>query len=88
MFPKKKKKFIDKTQSFISYPFSSIPGYRQFENEVITMTASFLNGDSETVGSITSGGTESILMAMKAYRDRARQYWPQIKDPEMVKITP
>ena len=48
------------------------------------MTADMLNGDSLTVGNVTSGGTESILMAMKAYRDRARALWPHITDPEMV----
>ena len=34
--------------------------------------ASFLHGGPKAVGSMTSGGTESILMAVKAYRDRAR----------------
>ena len=48
------------------------------------MTAAMLNGDEETVGSLTSGGTESILMAMKAYRDRARKLWLHIRQPEMV----
>lgn len=32
---------------------------------------------------MTSGGTESILMACKAYRDFAREEWG-IKKPEMV----
>ena len=48
------------------------------------MTADMLNGDNLTVGNVTSGGTESILMAMKAYRDRARALWPHITHPEMV----
>jgi len=36
------------------------------------MTANMLNADANAVGNLTSGGTESILLAMKAYRDRAR----------------
>ena len=48
------------------------------------MTAAMLNGDDDVVGSLTSGGTESILMAMKAYRDRARKLFPHIKKPQMV----
>ena len=59
---------------------------RKFENEAVSMTAHMLNGDSETAGNVTSGGTESILMAMKAYRDRARALWPHITDPEMVSV--
>ena len=50
------------------------------------MTADMLNGDDDVVGSLTSGGTESILMAMKTYRDRARKLFPQIKHPEMVSV--
>lgn len=46
---------------------------RKFESEVVQMTASLLNGDSNTVGCMTSGGTESILLAMKTYRDKARK---------------
>ena len=49
------------------------------------MTASMLNGDDDVVGSLTSGGTESILMAMKAYRDRAAKLFPHITTPNMVR---
>ncbi len=46
---------------------------RKFESEVVRMTASLLHGDENTVGCMTSGGTESILLAMKTYRDKARE---------------
>ncbi len=46
---------------------------RKFEAEVVQMTASLLNGDMNTVGCMTSGGTESVLLAMKTYRDKARK---------------
>ena len=58
--------------------------YRKFETEVVAMTANMLHGDDKVVGSLTSGGTESILMAVKTYRDRARALFPNIKEPEMV----
>ncbi len=58
--------------------------HRRFENEVVSMTAAMLNGDSHVTGSLTSGGTESVLMAMKTYRDRARAHMPHIQHPEMV----
>ena len=45
-----------------------------------------MHGDADVVGSLTSGGTESILMAMKVYRDRARKLFPHITKPEMVSI--
>jgi sphinganine-1-phosphate aldolase len=47
----------------------------------VAMTARMLNGET-AVGTVTSGGTESILLAMKAYRDQARRR--RVTRPEMV----
>jgi glutamate/tyrosine decarboxylase-like PLP-dependent enzyme len=58
------------------------PSGLKFEAEVVSMTAHMLGAGAagdEVVGTVTSGGTESIVMAMKAYRDRAG-----IAEPEMV----
>ena len=62
------------------------PSLRQFEVETVAMVANMLNGDGNCVGSVTSGGTESLLMAVKTYRDRARSLFPSIKHPEIVSI--
>ena len=48
------------------------------------MTSWMLNGDAEVVGSVTSGGTESCLMAVKTHRDRARHFKPKITNPNIV----
>ncbi|MBM4392790.1 MAG: aspartate aminotransferase family protein [Deltaproteobacteria bacterium] len=48
----------------------AFPSLRQFEREVIKNGCEIFGGAS--CGSMTSGGTESILMAMKAARDWAR----------------
>lgn len=55
---------------------------KKFESEVVAMTAGLL-GDPEAVGNMTSGGTESILMAVKTARDRARAE-KNITEPEMI----
>jgi glutamate/tyrosine decarboxylase-like PLP-dependent enzyme len=57
---------------------------KRFESEVIRMTAEMLNGDREVVGTLTSGGTESCMLAVKTYRDKARAEKPWIVFPEMV----
>ncbi|WP_052665531.1 pyridoxal phosphate-dependent decarboxylase family protein [Nitriliruptor alkaliphilus] len=46
---------------------------RRFEAEVVAMTAWLLGGDDGAAGTMSSGGTESIILAVKAYRDRARR---------------
>lgn len=63
---------------------TAFPGLQQLENEVVSITAGLLQGDHETAGTLTSGGTESILLAVKTYRDRARADRPEIVEPEMV----
>ncbi|KAM4030547.1 sphingosine-1-phosphate lyase 1 [Anomaloglossus baeobatrachus] len=58
------------------------PGVRKMEAEIVRMACNLFNGGPETCGAMTSGGTESILMACKAYRDLA--YEKGIKYPEIV----
>ena len=48
------------------------------------MTASLLNGDENVTGTMTSGGTESIFLAVYTYRERARKLFPHITEPEIV----
>jgi sphinganine-1-phosphate aldolase len=62
---------------------SLFPSLARFERDVISMTAHLLHGQ-EAVGSITSGGTESILMGVKSARDRSRVHHPRIRTPQMV----
>lgn len=58
------------------------PGVRKMEAEVVRMTCDLFHGGPETCGTVTSGGTESILMACKAYRDMA--YERGVKHPEII----
>ena len=60
---------------------------RRMEIDVVQMTASLLSGGPEAVGTMTSGGTESVLLAVKTCRDRARKLKPWIKEPEIVAPT-
>ncbi|MCJ7534127.1 MAG: aminotransferase class V-fold PLP-dependent enzyme [Anaerolineales bacterium] len=65
------------------------PSTSKFDAEVVAMTANMLSADQapeEIVGTVTSGGTESILLAMKAYRDWARET-KGIDEPEVVTPT-
>ncbi|MCS6980510.1 MAG: aminotransferase class V-fold PLP-dependent enzyme [Flavobacteriales bacterium] len=62
------------------------PGLNKMEAEIISITAHLLGaGDSKEpiVGAVTSGGTESILLAIKTYRDKARRE-KGITQPEVV----
>jgi len=52
------------------------PSTARFEAEIVAMTARMLGADAAggtVCGTVTSGGTESLLLAMKTYRDWARE---------------
>jgi glutamate/tyrosine decarboxylase-like PLP-dependent enzyme len=61
--------------------FSSL---RQLENETVAMVADLLHAGEDYAGNLTTGGSESIIMAVKAGRDWARKHRPDIKEPEMI----
>jgi len=44
------------------------PSVRKMESEVVAMCLKLFNAPGAGCGTMTSGGTESILMAIKAYR--------------------
>ena len=51
---------------------TAFPSLSKFENEIIAMASNLLGGDDKVAGTMTSGGTESLLMAVKTARDYAR----------------
>jgi sphinganine-1-phosphate aldolase len=66
--------------------FDTWPSTIKFEAEIVSMTANMLGAEKtadEIVGTISSGGTESILLAIKTYRDWARET-KGIAEPEMI----
>jgi glutamate/tyrosine decarboxylase-like PLP-dependent enzyme len=63
---------------------TAFPSLRKFETEVVAMAASLLGGEGGVAGNLTSGGTESLLLAVKTARDWARRHRPEIERPEIV----
>jgi len=57
---------------------------QKMEKEVVEMATDLLHGDDSTLGCITSGGTESIMLAMYACREWAKKHRPRIQQPEIV----
>lgn len=47
----------------------TFPGIRRMEAESVAMVLSMYHAPASGCGTMTSGGTESILMACKTYRD-------------------
>lgn len=56
---------------------------KKMESDLVAMAGNLFH-HAGAVGAVTSGGTESILCAVAAYRDRARRERPWIRRPELV----
>lgn len=52
-------------------PFA-FPSLKEMQRDIVSTVNGLLHGDENTGGSMTSGGTESIFMAVKVARDRMR----------------
>lgn len=63
---------------------TAFPSLRRFETEVVAMVGGLLRCDGHTAGNMTTGGTESILMAVLTAREWARANRPKISQPEVV----
>jgi len=62
---------------------SAFPSLGEIQAELCAWTADLLHGPPETAGFLTSGGTESILCAVEAARERAAAE-RNVVDPEIV----
>jgi len=59
---------------------TAFPSLLAMENALVGAAAELLGGDEHTVGSVTSGGTESLILAVKAARDSR----PDLVAPRLV----
>lgn len=61
---------------------AAFPSLRRMQNDVVSIVAGLLHGGDEAAGFMTTGGTESLLLAVKAARERGRKRG--ISEPNMV----
>ncbi|CAI5448854.1 unnamed protein product [Caenorhabditis angaria] len=50
----------------------AFPGVRKMEAEILKMTCAMFHGGKESCGVVAGGGTEALLLACLAYRNRSR----------------
>lgn len=62
----------------------TFPSLRRFESDVLATTLSLLSAPAGAAGSMTSGGSESLLLAVKTARDWARVHRPGVRSPSML----
>lgn len=60
------------------------PSLRDMETEVIGKCSEILQGGKEVVGTLTTGGTESILLAVKTAKNRAKSLNPSQTKFELI----
>jgi len=63
---------------------TAYPSSRAIENAVVKAWLEMLGAPEGAVGTATAGGTESVMLAVKAARDHARRTRPQVSAPTML----
>lgn len=63
---------------------TSFPSLKTFEKDVTRMAVELMHGDSRVAGNITSGGSESIFLALKVARDTALEKGNQLTPMEVI----
>ncbi len=66
---------------------TQFPSLLRLETDILAMAAAHLGGDESITGSFTSGGTESVMLAVKSARDLALATRPELArlgKPEIV----
>ncbi|MEN3047858.1 MAG: aspartate aminotransferase family protein [Candidatus Caldarchaeales archaeon] len=72
--------FMDKNM----LDFTEFPSAIRMERDVVEIAARLMHGDDQVVGTFTFGGTESVLLAVKAARDKFILDRGAITIPELV----
>lgn len=62
----------------------AFPSLRRFEDEVVDWTLDLLHAPQAATGVMTSGGTESLFLALAAARDWSRATRPHLARPSIV----
>ncbi len=63
---------------------TAFPSMLKLETSLVALAAAHLSGTPGVVGNFTSGGTESIILAVKTARDHARAHRPHVTAPEII----
>jgi len=63
---------------------SAFPSLRRMQQDVVDIVAGWVHGDDTTAGFMTSGGTESLVLVVKAAKTRARREGRSLASMNMV----
>ncbi len=63
---------------------SAFPSLLKFEKEVIRMASELMHGNRHVAGSVTTGGTESIFLALTVAREQAREQFGEKVQGEVI----
>jgi glutamate/tyrosine decarboxylase-like PLP-dependent enzyme len=63
---------------------TAFPSILSMEKDIVAMAMDLVNAPEGASGTFTSGGTESVMLMVKALRGKLRKEKPDIKNPEIV----
>jgi len=76
--------FIEHIGDNVTHRHGLHPSVLRYESDVADFICRLLNAPNAAHATITTGGSESLFLAMKAARERARDLKPRISAPEIL----
>jgi len=76
--------FIRHIGDNVTHRFGLHPSVQRYEREVLDFVKKLLNAPADARATVTTGGSESVFLAVRAARERARQTRPGIGRPEIL----
>ncbi len=68
----------------VTHRYGLHPSVLRYEAEVLEFTTRLLNAPANSHATVTTGGSESLFLAIKAAREQARHLKPEIVEPEIL----
>jgi len=79
-----KEAFVKHIGDNVTHRHGLHPSVLRYENEVLEFVKNLLNAPDNARATATTGGSESLFLAMKAARERARDTRPGVTEPEIL----
>ena len=76
--------FVQHIGDNVTHRYGLHPSVVRYETDAIAFVSAMLNAPDDARGTVTTGGSESLFLAMRAAREQARAHKPHITEPEVL----
>lgn len=76
--------FVKHIGDNVTHRYGLHPSVQRYEADVLDFVMTLLNAPVDARGTVSTGGSESLFLAMRTAREEARKNRPDVRDPEIL----